>query len=91
MRNRRANPARCISSRQVTLCYTMARPSWPVCPKDLSGQVREVYGRVRSAIGDEHSAEVDPDEQAALVTAIVLQHGLPLASAFRQVRALVVR
>jgi hypothetical protein len=52
--------------------------------------VCEVYGRVRSAMGDEHSAEVDPDEQAALVTAIVLhfQHGLPIASAFRQVRVL---
>jgi hypothetical protein len=46
---------------------------------------------VRGAIGDEHSAEIDPDEQAALVTAIVLhfQHGVPIASAFRQVRVLV--
>jgi hypothetical protein len=40
--------------------------------------VHEVYERVRGAIRDEHSAEIDPDEHAALVTAIVLhfQHGL---------------
>jgi hypothetical protein len=53
--------------------------------------VHEVYERVRGAIGDEHSAEIDPDQHAAFVTAVVLhfQHGLPIASAFQAVRVLV--
>jgi hypothetical protein len=49
-----------------------------------------IYERVRGAIGDEHSSDLDPDDHAALVTALVLhfQHGIPIASAFRQVRLL---
>jgi hypothetical protein len=53
--------------------------------------VHEVYERVRGAIGDEHSAEIAPDQHAALVTAIVLhfQHGLSIARAFQAVRVVV--
>jgi hypothetical protein len=52
-----------------------------------------IYERVRGAIGDEHSSDLDPDEHAAFVTAIVLhfQRGAPIAAAFRQVRVLVER
>src|SRR5262245_65937859 len=50
---------------RVTVCYSMAGAALP------AEHVGEVYERVRSAIGSEHTAELDSDEHAAFVTALL--------------------
>jgi hypothetical protein len=58
MGNGRGNPARRISP-EPSHSRAMPGAALPAV------QVREVYGRVRSAIGDEHSAECGADVAAA--------------------------